>query len=454
MHFVGIYRNLRSRTRLLIAGLVLSIALCIFLIFCFCAIYQNQNTGFRKVQSSFHLINTAEHIYFCFLQAETCVTHNPDSLGCQEHITPLYEKIQKDLDALEHLIAFRSAQGANLRTLRRLIRERRNLILKDTGTRHQPGLPVFNQVKAASGRPDMQYADQVRRILERIKDEEYRLMEDDENRNTGRQRLFCFITLLGGSGMMILILVTFGLLLKDEQDSREREKRLTELNFHKDKFFSIVSHDLRGPASNMLKLSEFLTEEDITAEDRKIITGHLHTSARGLHKLLENLLSWARLQMGRVEVNPTPVNLHQITRESVAQVADVAAGKNIAITNAVPTDAFAYADEQMCNSVLRNLLQNAIKFTHPSGSVRIDARQTGKSVELAVSDTGVGMTSEMLDRLFNLGTHFTSKGTANEQGSGLGLILCQELVQKNNGTISVTSQPGKGTTFTVTLPTA
>jgi signal transduction histidine kinase len=149
---------------------------------------------------------------------------------------------------------------------------------------------------------------------------------------------------------------------------------LQELNFNKDKFFSIVSHDLRGPAANLLKLSEFLMDET-TPEDRKIITGHLYSSAQGLHKLLENLLSWARLQMGRVEVNPVMVNLHHAVQESVAQVALQAAGKKIVIHNAVSPEATARVDEQMCAAVLRNLLQNAVKFTHPSGSVVVEAWQ-------------------------------------------------------------------------------
>jgi signal transduction histidine kinase len=263
--------------------------------------------------------------------------------------------------------------------------------------------------------------------------------------------LFYYLGLPAGLGVVTLILLTFGLLLKDGQESRDREQKLQELNFNKDKFFSIVSHDLRGPAANLLKLSEFLIDET-TPEERKIITGHLYSSAQGLHKLLENLLSWARLQMGRVEVKPVMVNLHHAVQESVAQVALQAAGKKIVIHNAVSPDAIARMDEQMCAAVLRNLLQNAVKFTHPSGSVVVEARQAGPIVALSVSDTGVGMSPEAVSRLFNLGTHFSSRGTANESGTGLGLILCQELVEKNKGILSVTSQPGRGTTFTVTLP--
>jgi signal transduction histidine kinase len=203
----------------------------------------------------------------------------------------------------------------------------------------------------------------------------------------------------------------------------------------------------------MLKLTEFLMEET-TPEERKIITGHLYSSAQGMHKLLENLLGWARLQMDRVEVNPVTVNLYQAVQESVAQVALQAAGKKIVIRNAVAPEATAYVDEQMCAAVLRNLLQNAVKFTHPSGSVVIEARQAGASVALSVSDTGVGMSPAVVSQLFSLGTQFTSRGTANESGSGLGLVLCRELVEKNKSTLSVTSEPGQGTTFTLTLPSA
>ncbi len=431
----------------------MSILFATGLLFCAYRLSDSRKADFSRVQSSFRLISTVDRIYFHFLEAETCVARQPGDEAYQRQMAQLYGKLRTDLDELGRMVKDRPDQASNYRSLDLLISKRRNALINDTETSYQRGLPVSNATPPVLNTILTPYTARVRGITERMKAEEYRLLQADVAGDAGNHTLFYYLGLPAGVGVITLILVTFGLLLKDGRESRDREQKLRELNFNKDKFFSIVSHDLRGPAANLLKLSEFLLDET-TPEDRKIITGHLYSSAQGLHKLLENLLSWARLQMGRVEVNPVVVNLHQAVQESVAQVALQAAAKNIVIRNAVPAEVTARMDEQMCAAVLRNLLQNAVKFTHLSGSVVVEARQTGPVVALSVSDTGVGMSPEAVSRLFNLGMHFTSRGTANESGAGLGLILCQELVEKNNGTLSVTSQPGQGTTFTVTLPSA
>ncbi len=257
-----------------------------------------------------------------------------------------------------------------------------------------------------------------------------------------------------GTGILALgiIVYAFRLVWQEKQERLQTEQNLMELNINKDKFFSIISHDLRGPAANIVKLSEFIQEDGLSAADYQMMANHLHKSAQNLHKLLENLLNWARLQMGRVDCKPETINLHQLAEESISQISSIAAVKNITLQNEVPASALAFADEKMCDTVLRNLLLNAIKFTHAQGTVRIHTAESNQGVELRVSDTGVGMTPEAIGRLFKLGGHFTSKGTANEPGSGLGLILCKELVEKNKGQIGVASEPNKGSTFMVTLP--
>jgi signal transduction histidine kinase len=450
---IGLYRTLRRRTKFLLAGLALSIFFAGVLLFCAYRMSGSRHADFSRVQSSFRLISTVDRIYFQFLEAETCVARQPGDPAYQRQMAQLYGKLRTDLDELRRLVKDRTDQASNYRALNLIITKRRNSLLKDAGISYGRGLPVSNDAPQLLSTVLTPYTARARGITERMKNEEFRRLEADALGDTGLETLFYSLGLPAGLGVVTLILLMFGLLLKDGRESRDREKKLQELNLNKDKFFSIVSHDLRGPAANLLKLSEFLMDET-TPEERKIITGHLYASAQGLHKLLENLLGWARLQMGRVEVNPVTVNLHHAVQESIAQVALQAAGKKIVIRNAVAPEAAVYVDEQMCAAVLRNLLQNAVKFTYPAGSVVVEARPAGPGVALSVSDTGVGMAPEVVKRLFSLGKQFTSRGTSNEPGSGLGLILCQELIEKNNGTLSVTSQPGQGTTFTVTLPTA
>jgi signal transduction histidine kinase len=450
---IGLYRTLRKRTKILLARLALSILFALVLLFCAYRISGSRNADFSRVQSSFRLISTVDRIYFQFMEAETCVARQPGDPAYQRQMAQLYGKLRTDLDELGRMVKDRTGQTSNYRALDLIISKRRNSLLKDAKTSYQRGMPVSNDAPQLLSTVLTPYTARVRGITERMKNEEYRLLEADALGDTGSQTLFYYIGLPAGLGAVTLILLTFGLLLKDGRESLGREQKLQELNLNKDKFFSIVSHDLRGPAANLLKLSEFLMD-DTTTEERKIITGHLYSSAQGLHKLLENLLSWARLQMGRVELNPVTVNLHHAVQESIAQVALQAAGKKIVIRNTVSPEATVYVDEQMCAVVLRNLLQNAVKFTNPGGSVVVEVKQAGPRVALSISDTGVGMAPEVVKRLFRLGKQFTSRGTSNEPGSGLGLVLCQELVEKNNGTLSVTSQPSQGSTFTVTLPMA
>ncbi len=449
---IGLFRTLRTRTKLLLAGLALSILFAFVLLFCTYRISGSRNADFSRVQFSFRLISTIDRIYFHFLEAETCVARKPGDPTYQRQMAQLYAKLRTDLDELGYMVKERPGQVSNYRTLDLIITKRRNSLLKDAEVSYGRGMPVSNDAPLVLSTILTPYTARVRGIAERMKNEEYRLLEADAVGNAGTYTLFYSLGLPAGLGVITLILLTFGLLLKDGRESRNREYQLQELNLNKDTFFSIVSHDLRGPAANVLKLSEFLMDET-TPEERKHITGHLYSSAQVLHKLLENLLSWARLQMGRVEANPVTVNLYQAVQESMAQVALQAAGKEIAVRNDVMPETIAYVDEQMCAVVLRNLLQNAVKFTPPTGSVIVEARLTGSTVALSVSDTGVGMSPEAVNRLFNLGKQLTSRGTANEPGSGLGLVLCKELVEKNKGTLSVTSQPGQGTTFTVRLPT-
>ena len=450
---IGFLQTLRTRTKFLLAGLVLTILFTIALLYCTYLISGSRNADFSRVQSSFRFMSTVDRIYFHFLEAETCVARQPGDPAYQRQMAQLYATLRTDLDELGRMIQDRKAQASNYRALDLLISTRRNSLMKDAEISYQRGMPVSNDGPLVLSTVLTPYTARVRSITERMKNEEYHLLEANAAGDGDTQTLFYSLGLPTGLAAVTLILLTFGLLLKDGRESQSREKKLQDLNFNKDKFFSIVSHDLRGPAANLLKLSEFLLDET-TLEERKLITGHLYTSAQGLHKLLENLLSWARLQMGRVEVNPVAVNLHQAVREGVAQIALQAAGKKIVISNAVSPEIFARVDEQMCAMVLRNLLQNAVKFTHPCGSVVVEAQQMESTVVLLISDTGVGMSPEAISRLFNLGAHFTSRGTANESGSGLGLILCQELIEKNKGILGVTSQPGQGTTFTITLPIA
>ena len=180
----------------------------------------------------------------------------------------------------------------------------------------------------------------------------------------------------------------------------------------------------------------------------------MHTSSTRIYGLLTNLLEWSRLQTGRMEYNRGKLDLF-IEIENIKYLfSSVSKGKDILIRNEVPSDTFVYADENMLLTILRNLISNAIKFTKEKGEISITSNPVNEFVEVTIKDNGIGMSNEVLKKIFRIDSSFTTTGTNGEEGSGLGLVLCKDLVKKNNGDLSVASQPDMGSTFTFTLPLA
>ncbi|MDQ1267031.1 MAG: two-component system, sensor histidine kinase and response regulator [Bacteroidota bacterium] len=235
----------------------------------------------------------------------------------------------------------------------------------------------------------------------------------------------------------------------------DSESKLKELNKNKDKFFSIIAHDLKNPFSGFLNLSDMLVKDldSLSIDELRELTGSLNISAQNLYKLLENLLQWSRLQRGVSEFNPDNFSLQYIADMNIQLVATNANQKAIVIENAVEDDLYAYCDINMVNTVVRNLLTNACKFTGDGGKIVVGANDYDERfMMMKVCDNGIGMNEETISKLFRIDQHVTTLGTANEGGTGLGLILCKELVEKNGGSIWIESEPGKGSCFYFTLP--
>jgi signal transduction histidine kinase len=232
------------------------------------------------------------------------------------------------------------------------------------------------------------------------------------------------------------------------------ESELRKANVSKDRFFSILAHDLRNPITGILSLSEVLANrfEQLSPGRARELCGLVHDGARGGAELLEAILQWARAQTGRLEVRPAPVKLPELCEGIVALHAGAAESKGVSLRSCVEQGAVAFADENMLATILRNLLSNAVKFTPRGGEVLITSETQGEWVKLSVKDTGIGIGPEDLGKLFQIDKHFSSLGTNQERGNGMGLILCKELVDLNGGLISVESGLGRGSTFTVRLP--
>ncbi len=233
------------------------------------------------------------------------------------------------------------------------------------------------------------------------------------------------------------------------------ELQLKALNASKDKLFSIIAHDLRSPFHALLGLSDLLATEvdEFSREEIAKFASEMNSSLKNQFKLLENLLEWSRLQTGRMQYAPVKINLMEKVNDIIALLSGNALKKNISIINNVLNNAFVWADANMLQSILQNLLANAIKFTKSGGTIAVTSESTDKKmVRIFVKDTGVGISKNNLQKIFRTDSTVTTQGTENERGTGLGLLLCKEMIERHGGTISVESELEKGTTFFFTLP--
>lgn len=244
------------------------------------------------------------------------------------------------------------------------------------------------------------------------------------------------------------------LLRESEENLRKYSNELKELSATKDKLFSIIAHDLKNPFNTLLGFSNLIRENapEYSVEQIQEFAGNINFVSNQTYNLLVNLLEWSQLQTG--QFNPKLIELKpsMLVSEIVELSESLAKAKNIQITANVAFDPIILADRAMVLTVLRNLVGNAIKFTHPRNSVTIETRKSDDFVLFSVSDTGVGISEVHLRKLFQIDNKFTSPGTNNEQGTGLGLILCKEFVEKHGGRIWGESTSGIGSTFYFTIP--
>lgn len=241
-----------------------------------------------------------------------------------------------------------------------------------------------------------------------------------------------------------------------QKQLRQYADELHESNITKDKFFSIISHDLRGPFSTLLGFVELLPEEVERMEKKTLqqITRNIETLAKRTFSLLENLLQWSRLQRRKIEYHPRTIRFADSVASAFFLLREKADRKRITLRSEIPADIFANADETILESILQNLVSNAIKFTHQGGTVSIRVKRAGTHHHISVVDTGIGMSASTLEKLFRIDVQHTTIGTDEERGTGLGLALCKEFVEIHDGKIWAESVEGSGSTFHFTIPAA
>ena len=234
----------------------------------------------------------------------------------------------------------------------------------------------------------------------------------------------------------------------------ESEEKLIVLNANKDKFFSIISHDLKTPFSGLLGITEMLTADydELSTEEVKEMIQLLRKASSSAFELLQGLLDWARTQTGRMEHEPKSIDLHEVSKKVLHLLETNALKKEVTLKNNISKSTEVFADINATETVLRNFVTNALKFSNSGGTISIDAKIKDDETQIFVTDTGIGISEKDMNKLFKIEIHHTTVGTNNEAGTGVGLILCKELVEKHGGEIWVESELGKGSTFVFTLP--
>ena len=257
----------------------------------------------------------------------------------------------------------------------------------------------------------------------------------------GEQAILGIVTDITGRKMM-------------ETEIQRINEELRESNAAKDKFFSIIAHDLRSPFSGLLGLSEVIADptEELTIQEMRKYSARLHQLLRNQFNLLQNLLEWSRLQRGGIDFNPERLNLRSCISNVADQLAVNCIRKNINLTYEIESNLFVMADADMLQSILLNLITNAIKFTQKNGQIKVGSMAFDHTVEVFVEDSGVGISKERLLSIFKLEEVNSTGGTDGEKGTGLGLILCKEFIERHVGTIHAESELGKGSKFIFTLP--
>lgn len=252
----------------------------------------------------------------------------------------------------------------------------------------------------------------------------------------------------------VLLQERFDLVNSTNEKLAKSESELITLNQTKDKFFSIIAHDLKNPFNALMGFSELLKENAASLSTQEVVSygQTINDASQRLYKLLENLLQWARTQTGKIPFTPTTFPINEAISQNINLQELNAASKSISLEVETIESYQVFADWEMVNTVLRNLISNAIKFTPPNGRVAISTVKKADQVEVSIADSGIGMSEEDRQKLFRIDVHYTTRGTNEEEGTGLGLIICKEFIEKQGGEIWVSSTQGEGTTFFFTLP--
>jgi signal transduction histidine kinase len=290
-------------------------------------------------------------------------------------------------------------------------------------------------------------ADEVKAIDKYLNTKSQNIILQNNIRFEERQKKYLIV-------ISVLMALTFLVIFWRYRAKKAANKNLKELNAMKDIFFGIIAHDLKNPFQSILGTTSLLLKEidNLSKDEIRRMIETLEKSGQQTYRLLENLLYWSLSQTGRIKFTPERVNLSEIANETIALLSSSAASKSISINFNTNEGFFSFCDIEMIKLVFRNLVTNGIKYSLEGGSVNIDLKRNDGYIEISVSDNGIGMSSEIKNNLITIDSHSSTPGTNGEKGTGLGLILCKEFVEKNKGRLTIESEIGCGSKFIFTLP--
>ena len=425
-----------------------------FLILIGCIIWAFKSSNdlyanFTWVDHTYKVIEDIKDIDICYLQAESNARAyyvTKDKRFFQEFKRAIIN-LKEEILRVEQSTSNSSIQKKNLESLNLLIEKRIKIfeiILNST--------PQTNQWTSNITEEVIIIKLQLKKITNKIINEERRLLA--YRQNTAYLNLINskYIIVYSGLVALTILIIVILYLRKDLKIRKQVEGDLRNLNENKNKFFSIVSHDLRSPVRGIASLSKMLINHKETIDlDESLFV--LNKSAEKTANLLDNLLTWARSQMNKIEFNPEYFNLNDLIQDNIISIVNFAAEKGIDLKYNLKEDFFVYADKKMMDYITRNLMWNALKYTNKGGTVEISLEIRNNKTIFSIKDNGIGMPTSVLSKIFSLIKIESRKGTANEEGTGLGLLLSKEFIDKNAGSIWAKSIEGTGSTFFYSLST-
>jgi len=436
----------------LFSGFALSIVLLVVILVMYYRSSKNLASNFSLVEHTYNVIGRLDEIEIRCRETENDVKgfiFQGDSAIILK-FRQNNDIVGRELDELDLLIPDNGVQRRRFEELSSVIEEKERIL--ENIINYKQSAEQLNLHKALLANVNEKFI-AIRFIKKKLVDEEKKILNDRKLAAYKNLKDTDRIIIVAGVVSILMGFVGILAINKDIQRRRKIERNLTMLNENKNKFFSIISHDLRSPLNSINGLTQILSEAKAKKSWKEAdeVIEMLSLASSRASELLANLLEWSLSQMNKVIINKEYCDISIVATHICEIMEHTAQRKNIILNNKIEKGTIAYADKNMLETIFRNLISNAIKFTRDGGVISLSSETFTKEVLLSVKDTGVGMSKEMIDQILRIETRHSTRGTAKEEGTGLGLLICKDFIEKNGGRLEIKSVAGKGSVFSFSL---